>query len=139
MNFKVFGIEDYYRENKCPHCWHYFCEKLPWKEDLLASGWCPSQVEELLKARPGLQTLYYLEGFSQSSDSETHQRCAQDRCLAYQVDLDEYQPQHTKQHCKCGGELSMEPSLLHDVLLKGPNSLPLLLINGSWETNDLSI
>ena len=78
-------------------------------------------------------------GFSQSSDSKTHQRCAKDRCLDYQVDLDEYQLQHTKQDCDCGGELSIDPLLLRDVLLKSPNSLPLLRINGSWETDELSI
>ena len=86
-----------------------------------------------------MQALVFLQGFGQSSDSRTHQRCAKDRCLAYQVDLDEYQLPHTKQGCDCGGELSVHPSLLRDVLLRGPNSLPLLRINGSWETNELSI
>ena len=51
MNFKVFEIEDYYRENKCPHPWDHLYDKLPWKEDLLASGWCPSRVESLLETR----------------------------------------------------------------------------------------
>ena len=60
-------------------------------------------------------------------------------CLSHQVDLDEYQLQHTKQGCNCGGELSVDPLLLRDVLLRGPNSLPLLRINGSWKTNELSI
>ena len=83
VNFKVFEIEDY-REKKCPHSWHRLCDKLPWKENLLASGWCPSQVEKLLKTGDlTLQTLYFLGGVRQSSDSKTHQRCAKDRCLAY--------------------------------------------------------
>ena len=140
VNFKVFKIEDYYRENKCPEYWQRLCDKLPWKENLLASGWCPSQVEKLLKTRDlKLQTLYFLGGFSQSSDGKTHQRCGKDRCLAHQVDLDEYQLQHTKQDCDCGGELSIDPLLLRDVLLKSPNSLPLLRINSSCETDELSI
>ena len=96
VNLKVFEIEDYYRENKCPHSWHHLCEKLPWKENLLALGWCPSQVEELLKAGPGLQTLYYLEGFSQSSGSETHQRLGT---------LPSSPPQQTCQGPECSGKL----------------------------------
>lgn len=138
VNYKVFEIEDDYRENRCPYGWHHLYDKLPWKENLLASGWCPSQVDKLLETgNLKLQALFFLRGFSQSSDSRTHQRCAKDRCLAYQVDLDEYQLQHTKQKCDCGGELSIDPSLLHDVLLKSPKSLPLLRINGSSETDKL--
>ena len=140
VNFKVFEVEDYYRENKCPGIWQLLCDKLPWKDNLLTSGWCPSQVEKLLQTGGlKLQTLYFLGGFSQSSDGRTHQHSAKDRCLAYQVDLDEYQLQHTKQNCDCGGELSIDPWLLRDVLLKSPNSLPLLRINGSSETDKLSI
>ena len=139
VNWKVFELEDYYREIKCPGTWHILCDKLPWKDNLLASGWCPSQVEQLLQTGGlKLQTLYFLGGFSQSSDSRTHQHCTKDRCLAYQVDLDEYQLQHTKQNCDCGGELSVDPWLLRDVLLRSPKSLPLLRINGSLE-NELSI
>ena len=140
VNYKNFDIEDYYGESKCPHVWHDLCNKLPWKENLLASGWYPSQVDKLLETgNLKLQALFFLRGFSQSSDSKTHQRCAKGRCLAYQVDLDECQLQHTKQDCDCGGELSVDPLLLRDVLLRSPNSLPLLRINGSWETDELSI
>ena len=63
VNFKVFEIEDYYIENKCPHTWDHLYDKLPWKEDLLASGWCPSSRIAARNRESEIAGIVFSQGF----------------------------------------------------------------------------
>ena len=137
---RAFEIEDFEQENKSPMVWNQLCDISGLRKQLLAAGWCPSQVEQLFIINPpNLQSLHFLTSLSQLDAIETHQRCDKHSCLAYQVKFDDYRVQHASEDCNCGGELFVDSSRLVDILSESPSSLPLLRINGSQNAQTLSI
>ena len=133
---KAFGIENFVLDNKCPAKWRALFENTPWLEKWRRSGWCPSQIEILLRSSISLQPLYFFASLQVPVSSERHELCGIQKCVAYQTDLKDYKTQHLNKGCKCK-ELHMDMSRLVAVLSAG--ALPLLRIRESKALDDLSL
>ena len=133
---KAFGIENLVLNNKCPAKWRVLFENTPWIERWRRSGWCPSQIEILLRSSITLHSLYFFASLQVPVSSGRHGLCGIQKCIAYQTDLTDYETQHRVKECKCK-KLSVDLSRLIAVLSAG--GLPLLRIRESKALDDLSL
>lgn len=106
-----------------------------WKDQMLSSGWCPSQMDVIANTHPYLQTLHFLMFLGQPASGKPHLRCNSDRCLAYQNDMLTYQTKHVT-GCKCE-HISIDTKRLTEILQSG--SVPLLRIHKGHTLNELSV
>ena len=133
---KAFGIENLVLDNKCPAAWRTLFENTPWLERWRKAGWCPSQIEILLRSSISLQPLYFFASLQDLVSSGRHRLCGIQKCVAYQTDVKEYKTQHLITECRCK-ELYVDSSRLIAVLSAG--GLPVLRIRTGRELDDLSL
>lgn len=73
-----------------------------WLESqMLAHGWCPSEVEKVRTQCFGLNALHYVSRLRKIGPRRDHSRCHKLRCLAFQIRMNEYQPAHVDQCRGC--------------------------------------
>ena len=133
---KAFGIENLVLDNKCPAAWRTLFENTPWLERWRKSGWCPGQIEIMLRSSISLQPLYFFASLQDPISSGRHGLCGIQKCVAYQTDLNDYTTQHLIKECKCK-DLNVDLSRLIAVLSSG--GLPLLRIRKGEALDDLSL
>ena len=122
-------------EDKCPSIFHYLVDGAYWRQPMLASGWCPSQIKVNNEKMFRLQTLHFLTLLGQPAGDGLHERCDSDRCSAYQNDLASYQTKHIT-GCNCE-HLLIDTKYLAEILERG--SLPLLQIQPGNTLSELSV
>ena len=133
---KAFGIEDMVLDNRCPATWPLLFEKTVWIERFRRSGWCPSQIEIMMRSSTSLQSLHFFASMQESISAGRHGRCNNQKCLAYQTDFEDYAPQHVTANCRCK-DVCVDMSSLHTVLTFG--ALPLLRIREAETLDELTV
>lgn len=132
---KIFKIGNLILYNKCPPAWYSLTEETTWAERLGKSGWCPSQTGTMTRSLP-LQSLYFFASMRQTVLSGRHEVCDNQKCTAYQTDLENYTTQHVFKECRCR-ELGVDMSILNAVLTGG--ALPLLRIREAETLDELTV
>jgi hypothetical protein len=94
-------------------------------KEMLAAGWCPSDIESVKLKYFSLQTLHILSKMDRLNSAHGHTRCNRHQCFLYQID-DNYEVAHNSEKCRC----SMLVVDLDAVIaaLEKPNVIPLLKI-----------
>ena len=133
---KAYHIENLVRDNKCPAAWGFLIDKPSWAAIMRAAGWCPSQIRLLREGNMAAQSLYYFTSLNQPEMHRRHGSCTEQRCTAYQNNLEEYTTQHYPSDCKCE-EISVDVEAIDQVLVDG--KLPLLRIVPSPVTTELRV
>lgn len=123
------------RDNKCPNTFCRLIDHDYWRDPMLSSGWCPSQIKKNFDSILSLQTLHFLTLLGQPAPDGFHRRCTNDRCSAYQNDLATYKTKHVT-GCNCE-HFSVDTKRLTEILETG--SLPLLSIRKGDTFNELSV
>ena len=128
------------KENKCPSVFHYLIyyedrNYENWKNTMLSSGWCPSQVKVIFDGSLCLQTVHFLTFLGSPTSDRLHQKCNNNQCLAYQNDLAKFQTRHLD-GCNCE-HLSIDTTRLAEILEGG--SLPLIRIRRGHTLDELSV
>ena len=123
-------------KNKCPTV-HFslLIDDSHWENQMLSSGWCPSQMTMFTTGAKYLQTLHFLACLGQLAGGELHQKCNKNQCLAYQYDLPTYQTKHIT-GCNCES-FSIDTKHLTDILESG--CVPLLRIQKGHTLDELSV
>ena len=133
---RAFGIEDLVLDNKCPASWRTLFENAPWVERLEISGWCPSQIEIMMRSSITLQSLYFFVFMQDSISGERHGLCDNRKCVVHQTDLEHYTSQHVIRGCRCT-DLHVDTSSLYAVVTTG--GLPLLRIREAETLDELTV
>ena len=123
------------REDKCPSIFHFLVDGAYWKQPMLASGWCPSQIKVNSENKFRFQTLHFLTLLGQPAGDGLHEGCNSDQCLAYQNHLASYKTKHIT-GCNCEHFL-IDTKQLTNILESG--SLPLLQIRPGNALSELSV
>ena len=133
--FALAGDKAHESRDKGPKFFPILVNDVYWKDLMLSSGWCPSQIKENLGNHFSLQTLHFFTFLSQPASDGLHGRCSDDRCLAYHNDLATYQTKHVA-GCDCE-HFSVDTKRLTEILESG--FLPLLRIQKGHTLSELSV
>lgn len=133
---KAFDVTDYNKNNKCPVKWRQILDITPWKPALVANGWCPSQVFQLLQSSLFLHSMWHFLHVELQDPTKCHDKCTEKGCTAYQNQLDCYQTQHVDDHCSCQ-ELTVDGHLTDSILQN--DALPALRIIDNDELSDIEV
>jgi hypothetical protein len=97
------------------------------ESSLLATGWCPSEIEKVRQAYTGLCTVHFLSRLDRSSSIGTdHSSCTKILCKAMQIDLASYRLSHAGDGCKCA-DFEVDIDEVQRVL-QMTDSFPILLM-----------
>lgn len=94
---------------------------------MIAQGWCPSEVEKIRHVFQGISSLHYVSRMRPRTTPEDHMRCSGYACRAFQIDITTYKPRHAVDGCECA-EVCVDESALSQILKTSP-SYPVLKIN----------
>ncbi|KAL9614766.1 MAG: hypothetical protein Q9167_000757 [Letrouitia subvulpina] len=133
---KAFDVTDFNKNNKCPVIWRQVLDITPWKPALVANGWCPSQVFQLLQSSRFLHSMFLFLCVDLQDPTKCHDKCTEKGCTAYQNQLDRYQTKHVDDHCSCQ-ELTVDGRLTDSVLQN--DALPVLRIIENGELSDIEV
>ena len=112
------------KDSKIPPVWAAF---FPDVSGLMrGNGWCPSEIRRCRKTFISVQALYYLSKIQKREPRSRHQACTDRKCIAYQIELNNYQTQHYAAGCACH-EIVIDGKEVIRILENG--QLPLLRIN----------
>lgn len=100
------------------------------KSQMLAHGWCYSEVEKMRKQFVNLNTMHYVSRTRKSGPRRDHSRCHKHRCLAFQIRMHEYQLAHVEQ-CRGCELLNVELDGVAAILEK-THSYPVLTGKTAW-------
>jgi hypothetical protein len=96
-------------------------------KEMLAAGWCPSDIESVKLKYFSLQTLHMLSKMDRLNSAHGHTRCNRHQCLLYQIN-DNYKVAHIPETCHCSKHLFDLDAVI--AALQKPNVIPLLKILG---------
>lgn len=133
---RAFGIVNWVSDNKCPATWRKLFNDTPWVQRFEMSGWCPSQIEIMMRTSTSLQSLHFFASMQESISAGRHRLCNNWVCVAYQTDLEHYATQHVTKDCRCK-DLHVDMSSLDAVLTSG--GFPLLRIREAKTLNELTV
>ena len=134
---KAFEIGNLVLENKCPTTWSSPFREITQLERLLGrSGWCPSQIEIMLRSPISLQFLHFFASMHDSVSAGRHDLCDNVKCVAYQTKLESYATRHVTETCRCE-EFCVDMSSLNNILRTG--ALALLRIGGAETLDQLTV
>ncbi len=132
---KAFNVEDQVLNNKCSATWRRQLGHTPFVERLERSGWCPSQIDIMMRSSNTVQSLHFFASMQNLNSAERHRLCNRRKCVAYQTDLKGYKTQHATTQCRCK-DLNIDISDLNAVLATG--ALPLLRIREAEKLEELT-
>ena len=92
--------------------------------DMIAHGWCPSEIERIRQLYQGLATMHFLSRLDRAIPGRDHSVCDKVMCNAFQIDMDTYQLSHASDGCSCP-EYEINVSDVERVLGE-PESFPVL-------------
>ncbi|KUI62769.1 hypothetical protein VP1G_09897 [Cytospora mali] len=102
-----------------------------WLEgQMLAHGWCLSEIEKARTQFLGLNTMHYVSRLKKLGPWRDHSRCHKYRCSAFQIRMDGYQPAHAAQ-CRGCDPLDVDIDGVMNVLEK-TQSFPVLTGETTW-------
>ncbi len=133
---KAFNVEDEVLYNKCPATWRRHLGNTSFVERLERSGWCPSQIDIMMRSSTTVQSLHFFASMQNFNSAERHRLCNTKKCVAYQTDLEDYKTQHATTQCECK-DLNIDISDLNAVLATG--ALPLLRIREAEKLEELTM
>lgn len=102
------------------------------EKQMLAVGWCPSEIEKLRNLFQGVSSLHYVTRLRPRTEPDDHVDCTHYACRAFQIDIEKYKPRHVTEGCRCDDVHVDETELLQ--VLKSSDSYPVLKIG--METTD---
>jgi hypothetical protein len=106
------------------------------EKEMLAVGWCPSDIESVKLKYNSLQTLYILSKMNRLNSARGHISCDRHQCLLYQID-DNYKVAHVQERCRCS-MLFVDLGAVIAALEK-PNVIPLLKFLPGGGTEQLKV
>ena len=133
---KAFGVVNWVSDSKCPSSWRRLFNDTLWVERFKMSGWCPSQIEIMMRTSTSLQSLHFFASMQDSISAGRHLLCNSWMCVAYQTDLKHYETQHVTKGCPCE-DLHVDMSSLNAVVTSG--GVPLLHIRETKTLNELTV
>lgn len=133
---KAFGIVNWISDNKCPSAWFKLLDDKLWVERFEMSGWCPSQIEIMMRTSTSLQSLHFFASMQNSLSAGCHGSCNSRMCVAYQTDFKHYETQHVVKDCRCKN-LYVDVSSMNAVLTNG--GFPLLRIREKKTLDELTV
>ncbi|KAH7303243.1 hypothetical protein B0I35DRAFT_485367 [Stachybotrys elegans] len=95
------------------------------ESSLLATGWCPSEIEKVRQAYTGLCTVHFLSRLGRSPSMD-HSSCTKTLCTAMQIDLASYKLSHVGDGCNCA-DFEVDIDEVQRVLQE-TDSFPILLM-----------
>lgn len=91
---------------------------------LLSQGWCPSTYQTLLKISASLHFVEYACCFPATDQSiERHEGCTEEKCIAYNMDVQTAKAKHRQPDCKC---VSVAPSFDRIIDATSRDSFPVI-------------
>ena len=134
---RAFAIGNLVLENACPTSWRVSAGEDTVFERLLGrSGFCPSQIEIMIRSSASLQFLYFFASMHDSVSAGRHGLCDNVKCVAYQTDFQNYATQHVNRTCRCD-DFCVDLSSLNNILETG--ALALLRIRGADTLDQLTV
>ena len=134
---RAFEIGNLVLENACPTSWRVLSGEVTQFERLLGrSGWCPSQIDVMVRSPASVQSLYFFTSMHDSVSAGRHNLCDNVKCVAYQTDFESYATQHVNRSCRCD-EFCVDMSSLDNIL--GTGALALLRIRGAEALDQLTV
>lgn len=133
---KAFRIENLVLDNRCPASWPILFGEATWVDRFGKSGWCPSQIEIMVRSTKSLQSMYFFASMHNSVSAGRHGLCDNLKCVAYQTNLKDYHTQHVNEACRCK-ELCIDATILDAVVTTG--SLALLRIREEKTLDELTV
>ena len=133
---RAFRIENLVLDNQCPAAWRMLFGETTLTERLGKSGWCPSQIEIMVRSPTSLQSTYFFASMYDPVSAGLHGRCDNLKCVTYQTDLEGYASRHGTEKCRCK-ELCIDASSLDAVVTTG--ALALLRIHEAETLDGLTV
>ena len=134
---RAFEIGNLVLENACPTSWRVpFGEATQFERLFGRSGWCPSQIEIMVRSPASLQFLYFCASMHDSDSAGRHNLCNNVKCVAYQTDFENYATQHVTKTCRCD-DFCVDMSSLNNIVKTG--ALALLRIRGVETLDQLTV
>jgi hypothetical protein len=97
---------------------------------LLSQGWCPSIHQILLKVSASLHFDKYAYCFPATDQSiERHEGCSEEKCIAYNMDVQTAKAKHRQPDCKC---ISVAPSFDQIVGAISGDNFPAIDMRNFW-------
>ncbi|CAK7212754.1 hypothetical protein SCUCBS95973_001570 [Sporothrix curviconia] len=96
------------------------------ERQMVAHGWCPSEVAKIRAVCQGLGTRHYLSLMRKGGPLHNHRLCSHEGCGAFQIDAAKYRPAHAQTGCTCALTSVDVPSVLR-ILLTTP-AFPVLRV-----------
>lgn len=110
---------------------HKYLVRGGWLESqMVAHGWCYSEVEKVRKHLHELNAMHYVSRLRKFGPRRDHYRCHKQLCVAFQIRMHEYQPAHVEQDCGCK-LLSVDLNAMLSILEKR-QSFPVLTGKTAW-------
>ena len=100
---------------------------------MLENGWCRSEIEKIKYLYHGLGTQHFLSQMKKEEPYRDHSACPTDGCIAFQLDMADYQPSHARGNCEC--DLVFVDRAAVDTILKNSNTFPLIRITHSSDAS----
>ncbi|CAK7226462.1 hypothetical protein SBRCBS47491_006240 [Sporothrix bragantina] len=96
------------------------------ERQMVAHGWCPSEVAKIRAVHQGLGTRHYLSLMRKGGPPHDHRQCSHEGCGAFQIDAAKYQPAHARNGCTCALTSVDVPCVLR--ILHDTPSFPVLRV-----------
>lgn len=94
------------------------------EKQMLAAGWCPSQIEKMRSFFQGVSSLHYVTRLRPQTKPSDHVGCTRHACQAFQIDISTYKPRHISPSCQCK-DVSVDEMEL-TAILRTSGSYPIL-------------
>lgn len=105
--------------------------------DMLAKGWCPSEVEKIRAQFLRLNSMHYLTRLKRHGPKKDHSKCNTLQCVAFQIDMETYAPKHVDQGCACE-HVAVDAASVHEIL-QTSTSFPILRVAGAGDVSTVSV
>ena len=96
--------------------------------EMLAEGWCPSEIEKIRAKYQGLFTKNYISRLSRVGLKADHSQCSANACVAFQINMATYQPAHASHDCSCSHIVLDESDVAR--ILETSDSYPVIRVEG---------
>ena len=108
-----------------------------WIHEMRLNGWCPNEAFVACEQFPSATSTYILSKMEKVSAGRCHEACSEQKCLALQIDMANYEPKHRYSDCQCD-VVSIDTARLNLILESG--MFPLLdfqtdLVSGALKLN----
>lgn len=109
----------------------------PMEADMLARGWCPSEIEKIRVQFQRLNSMHYLTRLKRHDPQTDHSKCSTLQCVAFQIDMATYAPKHASPDCLCE-HVAVNATKVNEILSTSA-SFPILRVTGAGDLTTISV